>query len=366
MAGPAKPIMKEKRGFHMGNTASNHFQTAEEKKQVPLPVARPREFGPYQRMLLVGAIFTCIAAVLIGRIMLSAGSSDGWKLPVKPVSTARHAPPIKRISSTDHLMDELKAHSLWELPDDQWIPTIIFANYPSDLNWLDVETKKRAFLHTLLPAVLLARAEIERERQALEEIIAKFGDFRRLVFSGADINWQKRLSAAEIQFIEHLSAKYRSVRASDLLARVDTLPVSLIMAQAAIESSWGTSRFSEVGNNLFGLWTWSEQGLVPAAREAGKNHKIATYDSILGSVRAYHLTINRLPAYRQLRKLRRETQNPLLLAEGLHRYSERGEAYVRELKSIIRYNQLDRYDRYNLAGDLPAGVAGAVNVSQLL
>jgi Bax protein len=359
-----------KKGFHMGNTASDQFQSCEEKKQAPpgreVLRAFPREAGLYKRMILVGAICTCIALMLIGRLMLSAWAVDGWKQSGKPTFAAKHAHPIKRISSSDHLLEELKAHSLWELSGDQWIPSVIFANYPPDLNWLDVDTKKRAFLHTLLPAVLLARAEIEKEKQDLEEIIAKFGDFRRLVFSGKDTRWQKRLSVAEIQFIERITAKYRSVRAGDLIARVDTLPVSLIMAQAAIESSWGTSRFSEIGNNLFGLWTWNDQGIVPAEREDGKNHKVAVYDTILGSVRAYHLTINRLPAYRKLRKLRRETQNPLLLAEGLHHYSERGEDYVRELKSIIRYNQLDRYDRYNLAGDLPTGTASTVNVSQLL
>jgi Bax protein len=353
----------------MGNTASDHLQTRHENNAAPMPgkippapARAPRQF---KRMLLAVAICTCFTAVLAGRLMLSARIADGWN-PVEKagLDAARYAPPMKRISSSDQLMAELKAHSLWDMPGDRWIPTVIFANYPSDFNWLDVETKKRAFLHTLLPAVLLARAEIEKERKVLEEIVARFEDRRRLVFSGQDQHWQKRLSAAEIKFINHLAVKYRSARASDLLARVDTLPVSLIMAQAAIESSWGTSRFSELGNNLFGLWTWGEQGLIPAAREEGKNHKIAIYDSILGSVRAYHLTVNRLPAYRQLRKIRLETQNPLLMAEGLHHYSERGEDYVRELKSIIRYNQLDRYDRYNLAAELPAGATRA-NMSQV-
>jgi Bax protein len=104
---------------------------------------------------------------------------------------------------------------------------------------------------------------------------------------------------------------------------------------------------------------------VPAAREEGKDHKIAVYDTILGSVRAYLLTLNRLPAYRGLRQLRRETRNPLLLAEGLHRYSERGTDYVSELKQIIRYNQLERFDRYRLAGERPAGNDGNVKISRL-
>jgi hypothetical protein len=235
-----------------------------------------------KRLILSGVICTLFVAVLIGRINLSA-NFEGWGQ-TRSIPTVVQFPGLKAIDSTDQLLAELKAHSMWDLPGDRWDPTIIFVNYPADLNWLDIDTKKKAFLHTLLPAVMLTRAEIEGERATLQDILARFDDLGSLEFSGSDSGWRQGLLEEEVRFIERLTAKYRTGKAGDLLVRVDTLPVSLIMAQAAIESSWGTSRFSKMGNNLFGLWTWGDQGLVPAAREKGKSHRVAVFDSILASV----------------------------------------------------------------------------------
>ena len=116
-----------------------------------------------------------------------------------------------------------------------------------------------------------------------------------------------------------------------------------------MESSWGASRFASEANNLFGMWTWGGKGIVPSQRDAGKTHKIAMYDSILDSVRAYILTINRGTAYTQLRQIRNTTLNPIQLAEGLTNYSERREYYVSEIKQIIEFNKLCGYDKFKLA-----------------
>jgi Bax protein len=126
--------------------------------------------------------------------------------------------------------------------------------------------------------------------------------------------------------------------------RVDVVPLSLLLAQAALESSWGTSRFAREANNLFGIWTWGEKGLIPLDREEGMTHKVAIYDSILDSVRAYLTMLNRLPPYLQFREIRRQSRNPLKLAEGLVYYSERGDSYVWELQNLIESNNLHRYD----------------------
>lgn len=268
---------------------------------------------------------------------------------------------VNQVHSADGLMVQLKAHSLWKLPADNRVPLVIFSNYPNNLDSLDVETKKKAFLHALLPSALVARAEVARERTALEEILARFKDPGDLNFDDNQTDWQSRLTQPEIEFINHLADKYRSPKARDLLVRVDTFPVSLILAQAALESSWGSSRFAEKGNNIFGMWTWGKKGLVPADRGDDKNHKVAVYNTILGSVRAYLLTLNRLPAYRQLRLLRQETRDPLTLAEGLDHYSERGMDYVTELRQIIRYNQLERYDNCRLAHGPPTVSSGGLS-----
>jgi Bax protein len=97
------------------------------------------------------------------------------------------------------------------------------------------------------------------------------------------------------------------------------------------------------------MWTWGESGIIPARRDAGKTHKLAVYDSILEAVQNFVLTLNRLPAYNGLRKLRQNTKDAMLIADGLLYYSERGNAYIKDVKTIIRDNDLTRYDHFVLA-----------------
>lgn len=133
-----------------------------------------------------------------------------------------------------------------------------------------------------------------------------------------------------------------------LLRRVDAVPVSLALAQAAKESGWGTSRFARKGNNFFGQWCYEPGcGLVPRARGAGRSHEVRAFDSPRDSVASYLRNINTHPGYRELRRARaglRAAGRPLsglVLAEQLHRYSERGQPYVEEIKGLIRYNDLE-------------------------
>ncbi|NND68171.1 MAG: flagellar biosynthesis protein FlgJ [Halioglobus sp.] len=138
---------------------------------------------------------------------------------------------------------------------------------------------------------------------------------------------------------------------NELLERVDIVPVSLGLAQAAKESGWGTSRFATSANNYFGQWCFEPGcGVVPEKRNAGATHEVANFESPGKSVRSYLQNLNRHRAYARFRDIRaqaRTTGGPatgLALAEGLDEYSERGGAYVKELRSMIRYNELDRYD----------------------
>jgi len=154
---------------------------------------------------------------------------------------------------------------------------------------------------------------------------------------------------------------YRVTTADGLLERVDAVPTSIILAQGALESSWGSSRFTREGNSVFGMWTWKTKGMVPSMRDEGKTHKVKVYESVLDSVRAYHLTLNRLEPYTQFRQLRLQTDNPLLMAEGLTQYSEKGDAYVEDIQNVILSNDLQKYDSYRLSDfDLPE-FSGPVN-----
>ncbi len=249
------------------------------------------------------------------------------------------------VKSADDLIGQLQLGNLWDISQDSEIPNILVVRYPSELNKLDVETKKKVFLHTLLPVVKAALAEVKHERQKLQEVLDKLGNYEgELVFSNCQSDWKEYLTLPEVRFINTLTEKYKTDDPEELLARVDGLPLSLILAQGAFESSWGTSRFAREGNNLFGMWTWGDKGIVPARREPGKTHKLVVYETLLEAVRHYMLTINRLEAYEDFRKIRQQTRNPIKLTDGLLLYSERGEKYVADIKRIILRNNLQRFD----------------------
>lgn len=252
----------------------------------------------------------------------------------------------------------LKKVNLWEIKPNDTIPLVLQNNYPPNLSLLeDIALKKKVFLHTLLPVVLKTLQEVRQERRNFLRVVDKIPlPLESLLFEKEDgggfaddyFPWQEYLTEPEIDFISTLTRKYRTIEAEKLYLRIDVLPVSLILAQAAIESSWGGSRFTSEGNNVFGVWTWGERGMIPREREEGKNHKVRSYDSILDSTRAYLLTLNRLPAYTYLRQLRQQTEDPLTLAEGLLRYSERGEEYIQDIIRVIEINQLEKYDTITL------------------
>jgi len=138
---------------------------------------------------------------------------------------------------------------------------------------------------------------------------------------------------------------------AELLMRVDVVPPSLSLAQAANESGWGTSRFAAQGNSLFGQWTWGK-GLKPAEQRTSEfgDQRIAAFDSTAQAAYSYALNLNTERAYRDLRlkraALRRKSLriSGTVLAETLLNYSERGQAYVDDLKALIRENRLDDAD----------------------
>ena len=214
----------------------------------------------------------------------------------------------------------------------------------------NVKTKKSTFFAYLLPLVQQANEEIRQERIAFLKVS------KRLLQN-------RPLTAKQTDTIRLLAKKYRvtdeepvSANAMTLLdRRIDNIPASLALAQAANESGWGTARFAVKGNNYFGLWCWSSDcGLVPNERTEGASHEVSTFKTPVDSVKNYMQTLNSHPAYKKLRDLRLEARNndtPLagaLLAGGLLSYSERGEAYIEELRAMIRVNNLGQFDQANL------------------
>lgn len=208
----------------------------------------------------------------------------------------------------------------------------------------DVRTKKQIFFNYMLPKV----------RQANDKILA---DRRLLMMIRDDLSTGDTLDQDDIQFISALKTRYRARQQTNLsetvdalLIRVDVVPESLVLAQAANESGWGTSRFATQANNLFGIWCFSEGcGLTPKNRDEGLTHEVAKYETVQEGLVAYIHTINTNPAYIHLRDIRAAKRSQALhfsgvaLAEGLLRYSSRGIDYVRDIQQLIRVNELQKY-----------------------
>jgi len=138
----------------------------------------------------------------------------------------------------------------------------------------------------------------------------------------------------------------------EYLYHVDIIPNSMVMAQAALETAWGKSRFFKQAKNIFGQWTWKGKGLVPKHRKAGLTHKIKIFDTYEDSVRSYMVNINRGWAYKKVRDLRaklRSQQKKIsgyILANGLDKYSGKKGQYVTIIKKVINHNKLYKYDIY--------------------
>lgn len=258
-------------------------------------------------------------------------------------------PTLINVASGDELIKLLKEKGLWEIGGSFAVPRLILASYPANIGSLDPEAKKKAFLNSLVPAALLAMAEVEKERNSLHAIMTKLGDGKGVVLSEPLATWAGALTLPEIDTLLALGLKYRTDRAEDLLKRVEVVPLSLLLSQAALESFWGSSRIAREGNNLFGVLTWGDDAIAPASSSDGGGHRYAEYDSILESVQAYIIMLNRLPSYEHFREIRSHSRNPLKLAEGLKHYSERRGAYINDLKEIMLANDLGRYDGCFLA-----------------
>ena len=250
------------------------------------------------------------------------------------VGGALYVPP-ERSASDSNTGSEPALSSLPPLPS--WARQ----DLPDFSGYQDTTEKKVAFFSFLYPRIVLANSRILIERDYLDSLA------NETALSKKEHTW--------------LAAQSRRLRVEEepgspaqfalLRKRLDVIPPSLILAQAANESAWGTSRFALRGNNLFGQWCFSKGcGLVPLSRVEGASHEVASFPSPYHSVRAYIQNLNRHASYQGLRDTRlddRESGDPLsglALARGLVSYSERGEEYVDEIRSMIRYNNLQFYD----------------------
>jgi Bax protein len=233
------------------------------------------------------------------------------------------------------------------------VPRVYLADIPD--RWreraneeVSVADKKRLFFRVLAPIVLRINELIVEDRARAEEVTKKLLSGQGV--SPEDQAWLGEL-AVRYGLIASASDRLGSDQYPELLLRVDIVPASLSLAQAAMESGWGTSRFATEGNSLFGQWTWGK-GLKPAEQrsETLGDYRVAAFGTTGEAAYAYALNLDSSAAYRDFRLKRAELRRQNLrisgkvLVDTLIHYSERGRAYVKDIKSLMRQNHLDAAD----------------------
>jgi Bax protein len=233
--------------------------------------------------------------------------------------------------------------------------TGITERWRSESQQMTVAEKKEGFYRLMLPLVLYANELVVKRR---DEMTAA----RERLVGGGNVSDDElaRLRAGAVLLRVAKDDRVAALDAGsaewvplidEMLYRLDIVPPGLALGQAAYESGYGTSRFAREGNSLFGQWTFHGEGLKPEQqRESLGDHRIAAFEWPFDSVRGYFINLSSHPAYEEFRRLRAELRaagkplDSLVLADGLIRYSERGQEYVDSLKGIIRVNRLDSAD----------------------
>jgi len=213
-------------------------------------------------------------------------------------------------------------------------------NKNHDKQLLVTESKYSA---AVVPDIMTIREKKERFKQLLVPAT-------KLVFSQLEQQYQyvsKTIIEGEEHFqIEKLKKEYRAKTDNELLMALKPHPVSIVLAQAAIESYWGTSRFFTEANNVFGVWSFdpNEPRIAANNKRGDKIIWVKKYNTLEDSIRDYYRVIGRGVAYKEFRKLRIITTDPFKLVVKLEKYSEKRSEYGKELSSLIRYNKFMQFD----------------------
>ena len=252
---------------------------------------------------------------------------------------------VRLSASTIKQLFEDTGYNLKDVRKKKLVKPVALTLLPQEITMIE-DTKKRKdfFIQIVLPLIVQENNNIRLDRKTLFSIINKNNNTK-----------------AEKQWLEKKYKQYgvSSGDLSTLKIRMDEIPVSLAIAQAAKETGWGTSRFAQEGNALFGQWTWSGEGLKPKDADEGQGHKVMKFNVLQASVRAYQRNLNTHRTYREFRKARaelRDLNKPLdsiQLSKYLNKYAETGSQYVEVLQKIIEQNNLKDFDDAKL---LPSSI----------
>ena len=250
---------------------------------------------------------------------------------------------VRLSASTIKQLFEDTGYNLNDVRKKKLVKPVALTLLPQEIKLIENSKKRKEFfIQIVLPLIIEENNNIKLDRKTLFTIINKSNN-----------------SNSEQQWLENKYKQYgvKSGDLSSLKIRMDEIPVSLAIAQAAKETGWGTSRFALEGNALFGQWTWSGEGLKPKEAKEGEKHKVMKFNILQASVRAYQRNINTHSTYKDFRKARaklRDNNKPLdsiELSKHLNKYAETGNQYVEVLQKIIKQNKLQDFDDAKL---LPA------------
>jgi len=244
---------------------------------------------------------------------------------------------VELFKSTNYNLEDVRKTKL--------VKPISLTLLPAEIKQIE-NTKKRKdlFIRIILPLIIKENNSIKLDRKKLFSILNKSKNTK------AEKNW--------------LLVKFKQYGVvnkdlSTLKIRMDEVPVSIAIAQAAKETGWGTSRFAQEGNALFGQWTWSGEGIKPAAADDDSTHKVMKFKILQASVKAYQRNLNTHSTYKDFRSARAELRDKgqkldsTILSEYLDKYAETGKEYVKILQQIIRQNNLKDFDDAKL---LPSSI----------
>jgi len=230
--------------------------------------------------------------------------------------------------STEYNLEDVRRNKL--------VKPISLTILPAEITKIEnAKKRKDLFIQIILPLVIAENNNIKSDRNKLFNILNK-----------------SKNTKAEQSWINSKFKQYGVVNKdlSTLKVRMDEVPVSMAIAQAAKETGWGTSRFAQEGNALFGQWTWSGEGIKPSEADDDSTHKVMKFNVLQASVKAYQRNLNTHSTYKDFRSARAELRDndkkldSIILSEYLDKYAETGKEYVKTLQQIIRQNNLIDFD----------------------
>jgi len=237
-------------------------------------------------------------------------------------------------------------YNLEDVRKNKLVKPIVLMLLPEEIKQIEnVKKRKNLFIQIILPLIIKENNNIKLDRNKLFSILNKSKN------TISEKNW--------------LDSKFKQYGVqnkdlSTLKVRMDEIPVSMAIAQAAKETGWGTSRFAQEGNALFGQWTWSGEGIKPAGADDDSTHKVMKFKVLQASVKAYQRNLNTHSTYKEFRITRAELRDEgkkldsMILSEYLNKYAETGKKYVKILQQIIKQNNLEDFDDAKL---LPTSIA---------